>query len=73
MGEGDIDSAINEFKKAIELKPDYVDAHFGLGAMYFKKGLYDLAVRHVEQAILIKPDFKEAHELLDALYKERGR
>ncbi|MGE0560584.1 MAG: tetratricopeptide repeat protein [Flavobacteriales bacterium] len=32
------DKAIADYKKAIELKPDYYDAHFNLGAYFFNKG-----------------------------------
>lgn len=32
------DNAIKDYSKAIELKPDYYDAHFNLGAYYFNSG-----------------------------------
>ncbi|MBI2281604.1 MAG: tetratricopeptide repeat protein [Bacteroidetes bacterium] len=32
------DKAVADYKKAIEIKPDYYDAHFNLGAYYFNKG-----------------------------------
>lgn len=32
------EKAIADYKKAIELKPDYYDANFNLGAYYFNKG-----------------------------------
>ncbi len=33
------DSAAADYKKAIELKPDYVDAVYSLGAMYYNQGV----------------------------------
>ena len=32
------DNAITDYKKALEIKPDYYDAAFNLGAYYFNKG-----------------------------------
>lgn len=32
------DNAVADYKKAIEIKSDYYDAHFNLGAYYFNKG-----------------------------------
>ena len=32
------DKAVADYKKAIEIKPDYYDAHFNLGAYFFNKG-----------------------------------
>ena len=32
------DNAITDYKKALEIKPDYYDASFNLGAFYFNKG-----------------------------------
>ncbi len=32
------DKAVADYKKAIEIKSDYYDAHFNLGAYYFNKG-----------------------------------
>jgi len=32
------EKAVADYKKAIEIKPDYYDAHFNLGAYFFNKG-----------------------------------
>lgn len=34
----DVDNAAKAYKKAIELKPDYFDAYYNLGALYYNKG-----------------------------------
>ncbi len=36
---GKLDSAEADYKKAVELKPDYYDAIYSLGAMYYNKGV----------------------------------
>ena len=40
-----LDSAIAEFKKAIEILPEHVDAWFDLGVAYVLKGDYDSAIK----------------------------
>lgn len=40
------DSAIMEFKKAIGIMPDYVDAHWELAMLYLKKGDKARALKH---------------------------
>lgn len=37
------DAAIPDFEKALEIKPDYADAQFALGRIYFLKNDYDMA------------------------------
>ncbi|MDP2941545.1 MAG: tetratricopeptide repeat protein [Candidatus Omnitrophota bacterium] len=54
--EGDIDSAIREFKKAIEIRPDFADAYFNLGNIYYYiKGDAREAVRNLQLAINYNP------------------
>lgn len=33
------DEAVNEYKKAIEAKPDFFDAYYNIGAVYYNKGV----------------------------------
>ena len=49
--------AVNDFNKAIELKSDNVDGHFGLGNAYFESGKYEQAVESLSKAIKLKPNF----------------
>ncbi len=37
MDQGNLDEAISYFEKAVELKPDYADAHNNIGAAYIEK------------------------------------
>ncbi|MFO0754615.1 MAG: tetratricopeptide repeat protein, partial [Thermodesulfovibrionales bacterium] len=56
--------AIEAFKRAISIDPDYAEAHNNLGVTYLKSGMYKGAVEAFEQAIMIKPDYAEAHNNL---------
>ena len=47
--------AILELKKAIELRPLEVDAHYNLGAMYQRVGYYSGAATHLETVVSLQP------------------
>lgn len=48
---GDQDSAIEHFKKALEINPAHANAHFNLGNAYFRKRMYDEAVQAYQVAV----------------------
>lgn len=45
---------------AIQLKPDYADAHFNLGVAYASQAKFEEAVRSFRQAVKFRPDYAEA-------------
>lgn len=49
--DGDIDVAINKFKKAIKINPTYALAHSMLATVYDRKGLFDSAEIHYKKSI----------------------
>jgi len=48
---GKYDDGLSSFEKAIDLKPDYVEAYNNLGIVWIKKGQYELAIEQFETAI----------------------
>lgn len=58
---GEMELAEKEYEKAIELKPNYFDANYNLGALYFNRG-----VEYVDKTVTLGEDqqteFKEAEE-----------
>lgn len=50
-GEGDEQRCGQEAKKAVELKPDYSEAHNDLGKLYFNMGQYDSAIESFNRAL----------------------
>jgi type IV pilus assembly protein PilF len=65
-----IELAIAEYKKAIELYPDYILAHYNLAQAVMKKGDKKTAVKHFKEVVRISPDSEMAHlsqEYLDLL------
>lgn len=57
---GDLNSAVTYFKRAIDLDSDFVDAYFNLGAIYKKLRKYPQAIHALQKAIELAPDDYEA-------------
>jgi Tfp pilus assembly protein PilF len=70
---GLVEEAIEQYRFAINFKPDYAEAHNNLALAYISKGLHDKAEEHLKIALSTKPDYAEAHNNLGALYVSRGR
>ncbi|GLU33926.1 tetratricopeptide repeat protein [Trinickia caryophylli] len=61
---GMIAAAIESYRQALALKPDYVPAHNNLGNMLRDQGQFDEAVKCFETVIALKPDYAEAYNNL---------
>ena len=48
---GHIDEAIADYRKALELKPDYAEAHYNLGKRLAQHGQSDEAMAHFHEAL----------------------
>ena len=59
-------------RKAIELKPDFVEAHFNLGNILKALGNLEEAEKSLRKAIQIKPDYSEAHNNLGNILNDLG-
>ena len=57
---GEYEFALAEFKKVIELDPDFAAAHFNLGAVYYNLKKYEESVREFE---IVKADFPKDWEV----------
>jgi tetratricopeptide (TPR) repeat protein len=65
--------AMDAFKQAIRIKPDYAKAHNNLGVTYRKLGNNAEAMDAYKQAVRIKPDYAEAHLNLGFTYGDLGK
>lgn len=63
-----MDDAIKEYRKVIELSPDYSWAYFNLGQIYFAKQDFENAVIMLNMTIQKNKKDKEAYKLLCQLY-----
>jgi len=72
-GSGRLPEAINQFKQALQLKPDAHDVHNVLGNALVEAGETQEAIWHYEQALRIKPDYFEAHNNLGNALVQVGK
>jgi len=70
--EGNTEGAIREFKKAIEIKPDYADAYHNLANIYHHKGDLKEAVTFYQQAVSFNPKLFESYYNLGLIYLNSG-
>ena len=71
--QGKIDEAIEHYKAALSIKPDYVTAHYNLGNAYLNQGRMDEAVSHFRDALKIKPEHAYTHYSYGNLLLNQGR
>lgn len=75
----DFENAKVSYEKAVELKPDYFDAYYNLGALFFNKGADMLkeannipANQQAKYDAAVKESFKELEKALPYLEKAHG-
>ncbi len=69
---GEYDSAISEFTKAIALNPKNAASHNQRGAAYKNKGATDLAINDLLKSVELSPRFDVYYTNLAHLYIEKG-
>ena len=62
----------HHYQKALEIKPDYAEAHDNLGWPWWP-GRVDEAIAHYRKALEIKPDYAEAYYNLASVLVGRGQ
>lgn len=65
---GDYDLAVQDYDRAIQLKPDYAEAFYGRGLVYYAKKEFDSAIQDYSQAIQLKPGYTEAYNARGIAY-----
>jgi len=66
------EKAIEEFKKAIELKPGYADAYHNLANTYGQLGDIQNAITNYEEAIKFNHNLWQSYQNLGAIYFDLG-
>lgn len=69
---GEFDAAIEKFKQALALDPNYFDAHHALGMAYYRKEMIDEAIAEGHRSLEIKPSDQLAHTSLSMYYIKKG-
>ncbi len=70
---GRYQEAIEAYKQAIRIKPDYADAHYNLGVACDKLSRWQDEIEAYKQAIKIKPNYAKAYYNLGISYEDLGR
>lgn len=69
---GKYNEALKAYDKAIELKPDYVEAWYNKGVVLDNLGRHDEALKAYDKAIVLKPDFARAWYNRACVYSVKG-
>ena len=69
----DTDNQLREYKKAVEINPDYPWGHYGLGCVYLSQEMLGKAVTEYRAVIKIKPNHAESHFNLGNIYTKQDK
>ena len=65
-------AAIDSYKQALKIKPDYAEAYYNMGVALNDKGDPEAAIESYKQALKIKPDYAEAYSNIGNVLKDQG-
>jgi len=71
--QGNLDEAITDFGKAVELDPAYAGAEGNLGHALLSKDNLDAAIPHLQRALDLGPETAEYHDNLGMALAEKGQ
>lgn len=71
--QGDLEMAISLLQTAIELNPDYVDAHYNMGIVLNQRGDLETAIDSLQTAISLNPEHSNALYNLGIVLMRCGR
>ena len=73
FGNDDLDGAIKEFQKALELKSDYGDVLHAIAMCYYHQEKYKKAIEYGEKLRQEEPNNTLAYTCLSMFYNAQGR
>jgi len=56
-----LDEAANHFRKALQVRPDFVEAHYNLAGILREQKAFEEAIDHYRKALKINPNNAKAH------------
>jgi hypothetical protein len=69
---GNLEAAIDSYKQALKIKPDYVNAYYNMGVALHDKGNLEAAIDSYKQVLKIKPDYAEAYYNMGNVLQKKG-
>ena len=70
---GQIDQAINAFKRVTAIRPDYADAYYNMAVVLKDQGKLEEAIEASKKALSLKPDYAEAYYNMGNVLKDQGK
>ena len=70
---GRIEEALDSYKKALSLKPDYVQVYNNLGVLYKDNEKYEDAIKMFMKAKELQPNHQNSYYNLALIKKEQGQ
>ncbi len=71
--EGRSDEAGSYYRQALQLRPDYVEAHYNLANLLLQEGEVQESIAHCETALALDPERAEAHNNLANALRQNGQ
>jgi TonB family protein len=72
VARGDLDAAVVEYGKAIEIKPTLSDAYFARGLIYLNKNSYDTAIADFSKVVELNPKDAAAFANRGQAWEKKG-
>jgi tetratricopeptide (TPR) repeat protein len=66
------DAAIERYKQALKIKPDYAEAYYNIGSVLQSKGGLKASIDSYQQALKLKPDYAQAHNNIGVCLNDLG-
>jgi tetratricopeptide (TPR) repeat protein len=73
ISKGQVDQAIAQYQKALEIQPRSALFHFNLGVAFAQKGQVDKAIEQYQKAVDLQPDYLQARNNLGDALLRTGR
>jgi len=73
LHKGRVEAAIIHLQSALQIKPDYANAHYNLAIALRQKGRVDEAIAQYQKALRTRPDYADAHYNLALALWQKGR
>lgn len=70
---GQLNEAIETYKKAISINPDSLGSHVNIGNALYRRGASTEAIKSFNKALAIKPDYAEVYHNIGNVYKDDGQ
>jgi protein O-mannosyl-transferase len=70
---GNLEDAIKHYRKALKIKPDYLEAYYNLGNALARKGNAEAAMTNYNKVLEINPDYVAAYYNKSRIFLNQGK